>query len=52
MKTAFFIASLCCAFFLVGCADTSLQTDEDYRASHGPAPFSPDYSSRSSGYGY
>jgi hypothetical protein len=47
MKLAFFLASICCAFFLVGCADTSLQTDEDYAASKKPAPFSPDYSSQS-----
>jgi len=50
MKTVLFIASICCAFFLVGCADTSLQTDEDYRASHGPAPHAPDYSSKQYGY--
>jgi len=43
MKTVFFLASVCCAFLLVGCQDTSLQTDEDYAASKKPAPFSPDY---------
>jgi hypothetical protein len=45
MKIALIIASLACTFLLSGCADTSLMTDEDYRNSRGPAPFSPDYTS-------
>jgi hypothetical protein len=51
MKTVLFIASICCAFFLVGCADNlSLQSDEDYKATHGPAPHSPDFSAKQYGY--
>jgi outer membrane lipoprotein SlyB len=45
MKLAFVLASICCALLLGGCADQSLMTDEEYAASKGPAPHSPDYSS-------
>lgn len=45
MKIALIVASLGCALLLSSCADTSLMTDEDYRNSKGPAPFSPDYTS-------
>jgi len=44
MKIALLLVSLCGAFFFGGCADNSLQTDEEYSASRRPAPFSPDYS--------
>ena len=44
MKIALIFASLVCAFLLSSCADQSLMTDEEYRNTKGPAPFSPDYS--------
>ena len=44
MKLALMFAVLACAFLFNGCTDTSLMTDEEYRNSKGPAPFSPDYS--------
>jgi hypothetical protein len=44
MKIALLFASLACAFLLSSCADQSLMTDEEYRNSKGPAPFSPDFS--------
>jgi len=46
MRFAFFLVALCGVFLLTSCTDTSLMTDEEYRQSKGPAPFSPDYSGR------
>jgi hypothetical protein len=47
------------ALFLGSCAEQPLLSNEEYDATHGPAPFSPDYSSvlpqpntRPSGSGY
>ena len=44
MKFAIILAAICGAFFLGGCSDRSLITDEEYRQLKGPAPYSPDYS--------
>jgi outer membrane lipoprotein SlyB len=33
------------ALLLGGCAEQPLMSDEEYNATKGPAPFSPDYSS-------
>jgi hypothetical protein len=44
MKIVLLLASICSVFFLAGCADNSLMTDEEYAKSKGPAPFAPDYS--------
>jgi hypothetical protein len=44
MRAALIFAFGCCALFLAGCADNSLISDEEYRATKGPAPFSPDFS--------
>ena len=46
MKFAIIILSLCFGLFLGGCAEQSLITDEEYRAYKGPAPHSPDFSSK------
>jgi hypothetical protein len=45
MKIPLIVATLACAVLLSSCADTSLMTDEEYRQTKGPAPFSPDYTS-------
>jgi hypothetical protein len=45
MKTPFALIVLVLALFLGACADQPLISDEDYKASHGPAPNSPDPSS-------
>lgn len=50
MKLVLLLAFISSALFLAGCGDTSLQTDEDYRASKRPAPFSPDYSNTANNY--
>jgi hypothetical protein len=42
MKLTIILASICAALLLGGCADQTLMTDEEYRNSRGPAPFSPD----------
>lgn len=44
MKIVLLLASICSLFLLAGCADNSLMTDEEYKATKGPGPFSPDYS--------
>jgi hypothetical protein len=44
MKFALILAAIASALLLGGCADTSLMTDEEYKNSKGPAPFSPDFS--------
>lgn len=44
MKPALILVLLSCALLIGGCADQSLMTDEEYAASRGPAPHSPDYS--------
>ena len=44
MKVALILVAIAWALLLGGCADQSLMTDEDYRNSKGPAPFSPDFS--------
>jgi hypothetical protein len=46
MKIALTFAVLACAFLLNSCQDTSLMTDEEYKNSKGPAPFSPDFSGK------
>jgi hypothetical protein len=46
MKLVFTILALAFATLLVGCADQSLITDEEYRERKGPAPHAPDYSNR------
>ena len=43
MKIALVFVTLASAFLLTSCADQSLMTDEEYRNSRGPAPFSPDF---------
>jgi hypothetical protein len=50
MKIALLLVLLSGALVLGGCVDTSLQTDEDYRATKGPAPYSPDYTRTLPGY--
>lgn len=46
MKSALTLALVCASLLFGGCAgDTSLLTDEEYRASKGPAPHAPDFSS-------
>ncbi|MFZ1218921.1 MAG: hypothetical protein WAO00_06475 [Chthoniobacterales bacterium] len=42
MKLALILASICCTLLFGGCADNTLMTDEEYAASHGPAPHQPD----------
>ena len=45
MKIALILSLVCASLFFGGCAgDTSLLTDEEYRATKGPAPHAPDYS--------
>jgi hypothetical protein len=46
MKFAIILASICCGLLLGGCSDRSLITDEEYRQLKGPAPFSPDFTSK------
>jgi len=42
MKFAYLLVALCGAFLLTSCGDNSLLTDEEYKQTKGPAPFSPD----------
>ena len=44
MKVLFFLIATVFAFLLGGCAEQPLMSDEEYNATHGPAPYSPDYS--------
>ena len=44
MKLAFALALICGSLLFGGCTDTSLMTDEEYRAVKGPAAHAPDYS--------
>jgi PBP1b-binding outer membrane lipoprotein LpoB len=44
MKLKFAFAAIAWALLLGGCADQSLMTDEEYKESRKPAPFSPDFS--------
>jgi hypothetical protein len=50
MKFAIILLSICGGLLLGGCSDQSLITDEEYRAIKGPAPHSPDFSSKQYGY--
>jgi PBP1b-binding outer membrane lipoprotein LpoB len=43
MKFTIILAAIFCAILLGGCADQSLMTDEEYKQSKGPAPYSPDF---------
>jgi hypothetical protein len=42
MKILFVLFVSVFAFFLGGCAEQPLMSDEEYNAHHGPAPYSPD----------
>jgi hypothetical protein len=44
MKILFVLFASVFALLLGGCAEQPLMSDEEYNASHGPAPHSPDYS--------
>jgi hypothetical protein len=44
MKILFVLFVSMFALLLGGCADQPLMTDEEYKASRGPAPYSPDFS--------
>jgi hypothetical protein len=44
MKLAFALALICSSLLVGGCTDTSLMTDEEYRATKGPAAHAPDFS--------
>jgi hypothetical protein len=44
MKILFVLLVSVFAFLLGGCAEQPLMSDEEYNATHGPAPHQPDYS--------
>jgi hypothetical protein len=44
MKILFVLSVSLFALLLGGCAEQPLMSDEEYKATHGPAPFSPDFS--------
>lgn len=43
MKILFVLIASMSALFLSGCVDRPLISDEEYNATRGPAPYSPDY---------
>jgi hypothetical protein len=44
MKVPFFLIATVFALLLGGCAEQPLISDEEYNATHGPAPHAPDFS--------
>jgi hypothetical protein len=46
MKFVLILLSISGALLFSGCTDQSLVTDEEYRAAKGPAPHSPDFTSK------
>ena len=44
MKIAIVLIVSVMGLILGGCAEQPLLSDEEYNATHGPAPFSPDFS--------